>query len=170
MVVIMKHPENENQIRSLIEEVILTFRRLRVVSAEIHGGGAPIPGQRGVLIELLRTGPQTVPAMARTRGVSRQNIQVLVDRFRSRGLIELEQNPAHRRSKLVRLTRNGASLVKTMNEREGLVLRSLKLAISPAQFQNATAVLRAFRARLEEHPWENRRQRKTSGGKRKVRT
>src|SRR5438270_4927789 len=95
------------RIEELIEEVIATFRRLRVASAEIHGDGAPMPGQRGVLIDLARMGPQTVAGMARGRGVSRQHVQALVDGFLARRLVDLAENPAHRRSKLVRLTRGG---------------------------------------------------------------
>src|ERR1700681_3296602 len=96
-------PADIARIEELIEEVIVTFRLLRVVSAEIHGDGAPMPGQRGVLIDLARMGAQTVAGMARGRGVSRQHIQALVDGFLARGLVELAENPAHRRTKLVRL-------------------------------------------------------------------
>jgi DNA-binding MarR family transcriptional regulator len=145
------------RIQELIDEVIVTFRQLRMVSAEIHGDGAPMPGQRGVLIDLARMGPQTVAGMARARAVSRQHIQVLVDYFRGLGLAELVENPNHRRSKLVRLTRNGRVLVKAMVERERAVLSSLDLAVPPAQIQRAAAVLRALRQHLQDYPWARER-------------
>jgi len=136
----------------LIEETILLFRRLRVLSAEIHGEGIPIAGQRGVLMDLANGGPQTVPAMARVRGVSRQNIQVLIDRFRSEGLVELIENPAHRRSKLVRLTAKGKKLTEAMSKRETQVLASLDVNIPSPQIQNASNVLRKFRDALQTIP------------------
>jgi DNA-binding MarR family transcriptional regulator len=140
------------RIQELIDEVIATFRQLRVVSAEIHGDGAPMPGQRGVLIDLARMGPQTVSGMARARAVSRQHIQALVDYFGARGLVELVENPNHRRSKLVRLTRNGTVLVKAMVERERAALSSVELAISPAQIRRAAVVLRELRQHLQDYP------------------
>jgi DNA-binding MarR family transcriptional regulator len=141
------------RIQELIEEVIMTFRQLRGVSAEIHGDGAPMPGQRGVLIDLARMGPQTVAGMARARAVSRQHIQALVDRFRARGLVELAENPNHRSSKLVRLTQKGRVLVKTMVERESAALGFLDLAIPPARIRGAAVVLRALRQHLHDYPW-----------------
>jgi DNA-binding MarR family transcriptional regulator len=149
-------------IQRLIEEIILTFRRLRVASSEIHGDGTPIAGQRGVLIDLARIGPQSVPAIARAHGVSRQHIQVLIDRFRLRGLIELCENPAHQRSKLVQLTKKGTDLVKAMREREDAALISLNLQKSPDQIRNATAVLYEFRKHLEDFPWSQWRRTKLS--------
>jgi DNA-binding MarR family transcriptional regulator len=148
---------NTTRIQELIEEVIVTFRQLRVVSAEIHGDGAPMPGQRGVLIDLARTGPQTVAGMARARAVSRQHVQALVDGFRARGLVELAENPNHRRSKLVRLTRDGRVLVKAMVERESAALSSFDLAIPPAQIRRAAVVLRALRQHLQAYPFARRR-------------
>jgi DNA-binding MarR family transcriptional regulator len=141
------------QIQELIEEVIVTFRQLRVVSAEIHGDGAPMPGQRGVLIDLARLGPQTVAGMARMRAVSRQHIQALVDGFQARGLVELAENPNHRRSKLVRLTASGRGLVKAMVVRENAALGSLDLAMPAAQIRRAAAVLRSLRQHLQDSPW-----------------
>ena len=137
------------QIQELIEEVIATFHRLRAVSAEIHGEGAPMPGERGVLVELARVGPQTVPNMARARGVSRQHIQTLINRFRSRGLVELGENPNHRRSKLVRLTRSGTAQVKSMLERENAALGSLKPPLPPVLIRSAVKALQALRQQLE---------------------
>jgi DNA-binding MarR family transcriptional regulator len=148
---------NEEQIEELIDEVIVTFRLLRVASAEIHGEGAPMPGQRGVLIDLARMGPQTVAAMARSRGVSRQHVQALVDGFLARGLVELAENPAHRRSKLVRLTRDGKVLVQRMLARERAALGSLNLGLPPARIRSAAAVLRALRQRLQDYSLAHRR-------------
>lgn len=146
------------RIPELIEEVIVTFRQLRAASAEIHGDGTPMPGQRGVLVDLDRVGPQTAAGMARARGVSRQHVQALVDRFRARGLVDLVENPAHRRSKLVGLTENGRSLVKAMLERERAALRFLDVAIPTAQIRTAIAVLQALRRELHHHPWERRKE------------
>jgi DNA-binding MarR family transcriptional regulator len=157
-----------SQLQALIEEVIVTFRQLRVASAEIHGGGGVMPGQRGVLIDLARIGPQTVAGMARARGVSRQHVQALINRFLAQGLVELAENPAHRRSSLVLLTRDGRDLVKTMVERESAALDSLGLAIPATQLRTAARVLRELRQHLAqpEPPSKGRARRHRSGRQR----
>jgi DNA-binding MarR family transcriptional regulator len=106
-----------------------------------------------LLVDLARTGPQTVPNMARARAVSRQHVQALVDRFRARGLVELAENPNHRRSRLVRLTRNGRAQVKSMLQRETAALRSLGLAIPPQQIRSAARALQTLRQQLHDHSW-----------------
>jgi DNA-binding MarR family transcriptional regulator len=55
----------------------------------------------------LAGGPLTVPAIARSMGLSRQAVQKQVDRMLEQGLVELEANSAHRRSSLVALTSLG---------------------------------------------------------------
>jgi len=146
--------KNFRQIQELIEEVIQTFRQLRVISAEIHGSGLPIPGQRGVLMQL-NHGVQTVPGMARERGVSRQSIQKIVDGFVARGLVELVDNAAHRRSKLVRLTAKGKTAWKEMVAREVATVKKLRLQISPAEVEKTISVLHLFRRQLKDN-WPTR--------------
>ena len=145
------------QIQRLIEEIIVTFRQLRIVAAEVHGEGTAMPGQRGVLVDLARIGPLTVSALARARGVSRQHIQSLVDQFQARGLVEIGENPAHQRSKLVGLTARGRALVKTMADHERRTLRSLHLSLSSAQVDSATAVLGVLCGELESLSSETER-------------
>lgn len=153
----MQDPEDAALLQELIEEVVLTFRQLRVASSIIHGDGAPIPGQRGVLIDLAHRGPQTVSGMARARGASRQHIQGLVNDFKSRGLVEFGENPAHRRSKLVHLTPKGKTLVKTMGKNESAAISSLGLTLDPGRIRRAAEVLRTVRERLQTFSWERRR-------------
>src|SRR5436305_7931387 len=67
-----------------------------------------IPSASRVALQVLqRCGPQTVPQIARARFSSRQNIQILVNRLQKEGLVELVENPDHKRSVLVRLTHRG---------------------------------------------------------------
>jgi DNA-binding MarR family transcriptional regulator len=136
--------------QQLIEEVIHTFRQLRVVSSQLHGSGLPIPGQRGVLMQLNR-GMQTVPEMARERGVSRQNIQKIVDGFLARGLVEQVANAGHRRSKFIRLTPKGKAVVNVMIAQEGSAVRKLSLKVSTAEIEKAILVLQRLRQELKEN-------------------
>ena len=62
-----------------------------------------------LLRSLKLDGPRTVPQIARSRGLARQRIQVLVDEAIERGFVRLRVNPEHRRSRIVALTRDGAA-------------------------------------------------------------
>lgn len=147
-------PADVPPIQDLVEEVIATFRQLRVTAADIHGDGAPMPGERGVLVELARQGPQTASGMARKRGVSRQHVQVVVNRFLERRLVELVENPEHRRSSLIRLTALGRKRVEEMTRRERAAFRALRLDFSDSEVEAARELLRSIRRRLQDFRWD----------------
>lgn len=137
-------------LETLIDETRLLFHRLGAVADETHREDGISAGKRGVLFSLERLGPSTVPALARLRPVSRQHIQMLVNPLAAEGRIELTDNPAHARSKLVRLTRDGRTLVRRMRRREEAVLSRLSRRLSKERLETAIAVLRELRGLLEE--------------------
>ncbi len=137
----------------LMDEVRALFHRLRVAAGEAHGQGPLSGGQRGVLLELERNGPQTVPQMARKRLVSRQHIQVLVNRLVEEGLVELAGNPSHKRSNLVRLTAKGKGALEAMLDREQALMKQLAAGLSKKELRNAAATLRTVRELFESAEW-----------------
>lgn len=137
--------ETAAAMQSLFAEVVGLFHRLRVLAEQLHGQEGMTGGSRSILFELDRSGPRTVPQMARARPVARQHIQGLVDQLKARGLVELDENPAHRRSHLVRLTGPGRALVESMNRRETELLQRLQIPVRTDDLRTATTVLRAMR-------------------------
>lgn len=101
----------------LMLEVIQTFHRLRSVGAEEGAVSAGGGGSWGLMRSLVDGGPQTVPEIARARPVSRQHIQKLADELAGEGLVEFVDNPAHKRSKLLRLTAAGRARYKVTSAR-----------------------------------------------------
>ncbi|MBN1477915.1 MarR family transcriptional regulator [Candidatus Sumerlaeota bacterium] len=118
--------------------------RFRALEGEMHGSDTLSAGRRGILRDLREHGPQTVPQMARRRSVSRQHIQALVDPLLSEGHLELIENPAHRRSRLVRLTRRGERLVEEMAQCERDRMARLALPISQRELDYTASVLQAL--------------------------
>src|SRR3954468_17193863 len=53
--------------------------------------------------------PMTVAQIARAWSLARQSVQRVADLLEADGLVVYEDNPAHRRARLVRLTRKGRS-------------------------------------------------------------
>ncbi len=129
------------------------FHELKVVAQEVHGGSPFAGGRRGVLLNLLEDGDQTVPELARRRPVSRQHIQVLVNELLRDGLVVRKVNPAHRRSKLISLTADGRRTITAMLEREKKLMRGLHLEAEAPQLLAAAEVLKELRAALRDPEW-----------------
>lgn len=139
-----------DELVGLIGDVRHLFHLLRMTADELHRSLGVTAALRAVLESLSRGGPQTVPAMARARPVSRQHIQVIVDRLLAQGLVELRDNPAHRKSSLVALTTKGRQMMKTITAREGMVLPGIAARFSAEQFGAARETLRLLQAVLKE--------------------
>lgn len=142
-------PNQDTAMLALFDETVALFHRLRATAEDVHGQGDASACRRGVLKSLDRHGPQTVPQMARARLVSRQHIQVVVNALSGEGLVEFVENPAHRRSSLVRVTGKGKELAQAMNRREETVLKDLAVPCGTDDLRSAAAVLRAVRQALE---------------------
>jgi DNA-binding MarR family transcriptional regulator len=138
---------------ALVAETIALFHRLRAAAEQVHRQGKLSGARRGVLRGLERLGPQTVPQMARARPVSRQHIQMLVNGLEAEGLVELANNPAHKRSRLVRLTARGRHLVDAMDRRERALLARFPVGMSESRLRGAASVLRFVREALESERW-----------------
>lgn len=94
------------------------YRRVaRIVERDKAFSGLSV-GVRNVLDQLRRDGERTVPQLARSQDLSRQFVQRMVNEAQEAGLVELIDNPAHRRSRLVRMTPRGLEAILRVIDRE----------------------------------------------------
>lgn len=142
-------PAKLHALGELFRENAALFYRVRAVTEELHREQALPPALRDVLLSLAEHGPRTVPQMARARPVSRQHIQIQVNRLLEAGLVQTSPNPAHRRSHLIRLTPFGAETLKALRRREAQSLAQSPLASSKKELRSAAATLRTVREWLE---------------------
>jgi DNA-binding MarR family transcriptional regulator len=89
----------------------------RAVEHALQGTDVTVP-LRALLELVLDRGPMTVPQIARDFGITRQSVQVLVDNGASRGLVDFEDNPQHRRSRFVTATEKGRRTFTEVHRRE----------------------------------------------------
>jgi DNA-binding MarR family transcriptional regulator len=104
-------------IAELMLEVAQFFFRIRALGQKTGlitswGGGV-----FGLMRSLASLGPLTVPQIAHMRPTSRQRMQRLADELAASGFVEFIDNPKHRRSKLVRLTRKGEARYQKLSAR-----------------------------------------------------
>ena len=129
-------------IPDLVFTLAMTFFRVRTVGqregAVTSWGG----GTWGLLHTLVEEGPLTVPGIARIRPVARQHIQRLADEAAGNGFVEFVENPAHKRSKLVSITKKGIKEHERLQERmqelgslwaEGLTTEDIETTIRTLQ-------------------------------------
>lgn len=138
---------------NLINEVRLFYNRIVRVGEALHADASVTLGMRAVLEYLLESGPTTVPDIARSRSVTRQHIQTLVNGLLETGLVSLEENPKHKRSSLAVLTADGKRVIERMREREGRLFDALEFPATPKEIRAATTTLKKIRgafAALEE--------------------
>jgi DNA-binding MarR family transcriptional regulator len=129
-------------IAELMLEVAQCFFRIRAVGQKTGlitswGGGA-----FGFLRSLALLGPLTVPQIAQMRPTSRQRMQRLADELAAEGLVEFSDNPKHRRSKLVRLTRKGDAHYRELNARFLVIASTMGVGLSEADIRKTAEIVR----------------------------
>ena len=140
--------EGRASLEGLLAEVIGLASQLKKKEAQVTGQESSPSGGGSILRALDRLGPQTVPGIARARGMSRQNIQVLVNRLESEGYVALVPNPAHKRSGLVELTDRGRRSLAALMEQETASLQAMLPHVCRSRLVPATRLLRQLRELL----------------------
>ena len=129
-------------ITELMLEVAQCFFRIRALGQKIGlitswGGGA-----FGFIRSLALLGPLTVPQIAEMRPTSRQRMQRLADELAAEGLVEFIDNPKHRRSKLVQLTRKGHAHYQKQNVQLLVIASTMGSALSEGDIRKTSAIVR----------------------------
>jgi DNA-binding MarR family transcriptional regulator len=133
----------------VIEEAAALHLRANAAVERLHQQPELTGACRGVLRDLERSGPRTVPQLARRRECSRQHVQILVNRLVAGGMAELLPNPDHRRSALVSLTPAGRDALTALWRREAELAAGLPVESSMADLRRAAELLRELRGLLE---------------------
>ena len=148
---------NREQVRAFYPvslSVRSLFHKMGNAVTALHAGSGVSAGMRAVLESLITGGAQTVPQLARARPVSRQHIQTLVNELLAAGHVETEDNPAHRRSRLVSVTEQGRTLFSSFREREIEALSRLSTSVTERELEQAGQVLAALIERFESPEWQ----------------
>ena len=129
-------------VAELMLEVAQCFFRIRALGQKTGlitswGGGA-----FGFMRSLALLGPLTVPQIAQMRPTSRQRMQRLADGLAADGLVEFVDNPKHRRSKLVRLTRKGDARYRKLSARFLAIASTMGTGLSEADIHKTIEILR----------------------------
>lgn len=140
----------ERQLLTLLRQVRTCFNQLRSLAEQLHHDLGVTPSMRAVMEDLAARGQQTVPDIARLKGVSRQHVQTIMNALEAAGLVAASVNPAHKRSPLFNLTDAGSTTFAAIGEREAAPLQRLSAAVEPAALAQAEATLEYLNRKLAE--------------------
>ena len=138
-----------SEIENLLNEVRLLYHRIVQVGEQLHVDESVTLGMRAVLEFLLKNGSTTVPDIARSRSVTRQHIQSLVNALLEQDLVVLEDNPLHKRSSVATLTKEGERVIRRMRKREDQLYQRTRFRVKRNEFKAAARTLEHVRDALK---------------------
>ncbi len=106
-----------------------------------------LTGSRWQVLGSLRTSA-TVSQIARNMGLQRQSVQRTVNGLRRDGMVELVDNPQHRRSKLAVLTPKGLDAMRQATQLRNPWIKRATFGISKAELEATYQVMRRVRRGL----------------------
>ncbi len=137
--------ESSSHLEVLFAEAISLADRIKLIERQVSQWDPGSHLGRNILGGLKRHGPQTVPQIARSRNVSRQHIQTIVNHLANQGRVEFVGNPAHQRSRLVRISPRGTELLNTINRQEAARWVGLGELLSEEEMRSSRVVLQKLR-------------------------
>jgi DNA-binding MarR family transcriptional regulator len=125
---------------ALLGQVIGLTRRFTTIGEAL---AKPV-GQtlaRWLVLETIQDKPATVAQIARTLHLARQGVQRLADLLVRDGLAAYEDNPHHRRAKLLRLTPPGRTTLRTIQTAQIAWADALGAKIGEEDLRQASSLL-----------------------------
>jgi DNA-binding MarR family transcriptional regulator len=103
---------------------------------------------RWQVLGALQAGPLPAAAIARRMGLRRQSVQRLVDVLAAEGVVAFEENPLHRRAKLVRPTDEGRRRYARVMDIQRQWAARMSRGVDPAKLRAAVDLMKDLQLRL----------------------
>lgn len=142
------HSAPDQDLERLFREVVGLAGRLKSVRRQFHRRANLPVGERAVLHVLDAHWPLTASQIARRMGLSRQHVQTVLHRLRTRGYVESFPNPAHRRSPAWQLSATGRMTLEQLERTETDWLRTIMADLDAGQLRVAADLIRQLRKSL----------------------
>ncbi|HEX6356947.1 MarR family winged helix-turn-helix transcriptional regulator [Actinophytocola sp.] len=110
---------------------------------------AGLTSARWQVLGVVDHGPSTVAQVARAMGLTRQSVQQTADALVRDGLVELTDNPKHRRAKLMTLTPAGRSALRYVERQQAAWANAVAERLPHAELRACLSVLRDLGDLLE---------------------
>ena len=107
-----------------------------------------LTSSRWQVMGALAKGPLSAAQIARKMGLKRQSVQRLVDLLEEEGIVRFEENPDHRRAKLVRMTEAGQRKYAEISDIQAGWVNLLSRGVKTVELESALGLLREIQVRL----------------------
>src|SRR3954468_4928048 len=128
-------------LRALIVDVFRLNGTL-VAAGDALAAPAGQTSARWRVLAAVEESPMTVAQIARAWSLARQSVQRVADLLEADGLVVYEDNPAHRRASLVRLTRKGRSALARIQAAQRDWAAVVAEQVGTAELESASRTLR----------------------------
>ncbi len=112
-------------------------------------GELGLTSARWQVLGALADGPLTAAQIARNMGLKRQSVQRLVDVLSEQGILIFQNNPHHRRAKLVRLTEAGRRKYEQISKIQARWVNSVSQDLDVKELNAAVGLLRDIEVQLQ---------------------
>ena len=147
-----QHAVNRSDAGEVFSDFVVAVFRLEGALAAAGNELAAPAGQttaRWRVLAAIEREPLTVAQIARAWNFARQSVQRIADLLERDGLIAYEDNPSHRRAKLLRLTPAGAASLRSIQKAQRAWADDLGARLGAGDLQRATAVLRRVQEAID---------------------
>jgi len=125
------------------------FRSLAATADNYLANDELTAADRAVMEFLFPEEKLSVPSIANKYRVSRQHVQVTVNRLRNIGLLRTEANPRHKRSQLIRLSELGRETFAEIRNNEASIVQKLFEDLDHQDIERTRRLLKSLLARCE---------------------
>ena len=136
------------QLHDLFHEVFALHDALSEVMDEVHERAGLRTAQCRIADAFERLGPAPVPEVDASLGVSRQFVQTVCNELEAMGLVQFNDSPRHKRSKLVSLTEKGRRTIDRAGKAEAAIIERALPDVDAAKVTDATALLHRISGRV----------------------
>ena len=146
----MENPARGGELHDFFREVFRLQLLLAQMMDKVHVQAGLRTPQRRLAETLEQNQAVTVPAAADALGVSRQFVQIICNQMAAEGLLAFGDNPRHKRSKLIALTRKGRSALAKARRKEARIIEQVLPPLDREEVRRAISLTALLRAKLEE--------------------
>ncbi len=128
------------------------WKSVEEVEESVHQASGLTSAQAKNIAYLLEGGPMTISDLAYARGVSRQSVQVAINDLVQIGYVRPEDNPRHKRARLLFVTPLGREKFEHAQQLEYEIIQRIFPDMPLADVESTIRVLRTVQERLSQSP------------------
>ncbi|THB68285.1 MAG: MarR family transcriptional regulator [Desulfovibrio sp.] len=138
------------ELHGLFREVFHLQAVLSEIMDLVHDKAGLRTSHKRVANVIQALGAATVPDVAASLHVSRQFVQTVSNELEAQGMLSFQDNPRHKRSRLVVLTDRGHEVLRRSQHLEAQIIQEELPKVGSAEVEQAALLLKTLRKAVHE--------------------